>query len=243
MKVARFRPIARIIAGLSAVSLAATVVASPAAQKTAEGPASALAFAEAYKGERVAANQLDCFPDACGVPFAACEHIIPMTATLWTPKQIIADFQTRADSLSPRDWPIGIIVLLKTERCATKAFRGCSITTAALEKRSTPLAKRFLIYGLQLKPRDNDTPPGSLKIETGVDAWKNDAAGEYQFQQGPGATLVFLDPITGAVIEHTDAARLGLMEGKFLAAQGETPLLHKTLQAVIDHLTAPKRIF
>jgi hypothetical protein len=53
------------------------------------------------------------------------------------------------------------------------------------------LVGEFLIYGVQIKPRDGDIPPGSLAIETGADAWKNKAVGEYRFEQGPGATLVF----------------------------------------------------
>jgi hypothetical protein len=53
---------------------------------------------------------------------------------------------------------------------------------AALEKQSTPLVREFALYGVQLKPRDRDDPPGSLAIEQGSDAWKNEAAGEYGFR-------------------------------------------------------------
>jgi len=200
------------------------------------GPAAALEFAKRYRGEVYRPNTLYCYPDAVGVPFGDCENIIPMTAVLWTPKQIHADFQRRMAALPAAGRKRGIIVLLKTERCATKALRACTVTTAALEKRSTPLAGNFLIYGLLLKPRDLDTPAGSLKIETGLDAWKNDAAGEYQFVQGPGATLAFLNPADGSLITRTDAVSLRLTEGYFLKFKGETPTLKAKLEEILAKL-------
>jgi hypothetical protein len=127
-----------------------------------------------------------------------------MSQTLWTPSQLSADFETRMAPLASFQRKKGIIVVLKTERCATKLARLCSVTTAAIEKRSTPLLAEFEIYGLELKPRDRDDPPGSLAIETGDDAWKNDAVRQYGFRQGPGATIVVLDPNGGRVIEQTD---------------------------------------
>jgi hypothetical protein len=177
-----------------------------------------------------------CYPDAVGVPFADCENIIPMTANLWTPKQISADFRRRMEALPASERKKGIIVLLKTERCAPKISRLCTTTTAALEKRSTPLAAEFLIYGVLLKPRDHDRPAGSLKIETGQDAWKNDAAGEYQFKQGPGATLAFLDPSDDSQVEHTDAAHLKLTEENFQRNEGRAPELHAKLQEILLRL-------
>ena len=133
------------------------------------------------------------------------------------------------------------IVLLKTERCAPKQFRGCTVTTAALEKRATPLAAEFEIYGVLLKPRDNDNPPGTLKIETGLDAWKNDAAGEYHFEQGPGATLAFLDPSDGSTIDRTNALRLELSEQAFTRQQGSVPKLHTKLAEVLAKLSKPRK--
>jgi hypothetical protein len=200
------------------------------------GPAAALAFAEHYRGEREARGELHCYPDAIGVPLADCENIVPMTAELWTPAQLVADYRRRMAALPERERKKGIIVMLKTERCATKAFRGCTVTTAALEKRSSPLAAEFLIYGVRLLPRDGDDPPGSLTIETGVDAWKNEAAGVYRFRQGPGATLVFLDPTDGARLEHTDAARLGLTEHNFVRDGGRAPRLDVVLDRVLKEI-------
>ena len=111
------------------------------------GPAAALKFAEEHRGDAYLPKEMYCYPGAVGVPFAECENIIPMTSQLWTPAQIAADFNDRMKALPEKERKRGIIVLLKTERCATKAARLCTNTTAALEKRSTPLAGEFLIYG------------------------------------------------------------------------------------------------
>lgn len=199
------------------------------------GPAAALEFARSYRGEVYQPDTLTCYPQARGVPFADCANIIPMQANLWTPHQLVADFRRRMESLPPAERKRGIIVLLKTERCATKEMRGCTVTTAALEKRSTPLVGEFLVYGVLLKPRDGDRPPGSRPIETGEDAWKNEAAGEYLFHQGPAATLAFIDPNTdsGRMFDHTDAARLQLTEGDFNRFGGRTPELESKLEEVL----------
>lgn len=218
----------------SSPPLASTPGKLPSSQ--AYGPAAALQFARDYRGEVYTPNVLLCYPDAVGVPFGDCENIIPMHAVLWTPKQIRADFQRRMEALPAAERKKGIIVMLKTERCAPKSLRACTVTTAALEKRATPLAADFLIYGLLLKPRDGDSPAGSLQIETGSNAWKNDAAGEYQFRQGPGATLAFLHPATGSKIARTDAVALGLTERDFLKLEGATPKLHAKLQEVLAKL-------
>jgi hypothetical protein len=222
------------IAVWSTKGAASTPSASPS--NNGYGPAAALQFARGFRGEAYTPNVLHCYPDAKGVPFADCEHIVPMTHNLWTPKQIAADFQRRMAQLPAGERKQGIIVMLKTERCATKSIRACTVTTASLEKRATPLAAEFLIYGLLVKPRDNDNPPGSLKIETGADSWKNDAAGEYQFKQGPGATLAFLHPAEGALIERTDAMKLSLIEKDFIKNEGRTPKLHAKLEQVLASL-------
>lgn len=197
------------------------------------GPAAALAFDELYRGDCCKPGDLHCYPNAKGVPFADCANIIPMTDSLWTPAQLCADFQMRMKAIPARDRKRGIIVMLKTERCATKAARACTITTAVLEKRSTPLVAQFLVYGVQIKPRDGDTPPGSLPIETGADAWKNQAAGEYRFTQGPGATIVFLNPGDGAKVATSNATALNLLETNFVKNQGRTPELQQMLQDVL----------
>ena len=197
------------------------------------GPAAALEFAQGYRGEVYTPSTLYCYPDAVGVPFGDCENVIPMSPTLWTPKQIHADFERRMAALPAGERKQAILAVLKTERCAPKSLRACTVTTAALEKRSTALAADFLIYGMLLKPRDNDKPAGSLKIETGLDAWKNDAAGTYDFKQGPGATLAFLSPVDGSQVAHTDATALKLTEREFQKNKGETPMLHAKLAEVL----------
>jgi hypothetical protein len=138
-----------------------------------------------------------------------------------------------------KDRKRGIIVMLKTERCCTKVFRACTVTTAALEKRASPLVAKFLIYGVWIKPRDGDNPPGSLKIEQGNDAWKNDAAGTYGFEQGPGATLAFIDPSARSILGRTDALRLGLYEREFVANQGRAPKLDAKLEEILHLLPVP----
>ena len=224
------RPFAIALAFL----LPLAAVSAQAAESS--GPTAALAFDEQHRGDCCKPGALHCYPQARGISFSECAHIIPMSESLWTPGQLCADFQKRMQDLPPNQRKAGIIVLLKTERCATKLARACTITTAALEKRSTPLAADFLIYGVQIKPRDGDNPPGHLKIETGADAWKNEAAGEYRFEQGPGATLVFLNPASGRKLATTNAAALDLLEWDFVKDHGRTPRLHRMLAEVLEKI-------
>jgi hypothetical protein len=203
------------------------------------GPAAALKFAMSYRGQAYVPGELHCYPDAEGIPFSDTKNIIPMTGSLWTPAELAADFRLRMAGVPERDRKQGIIVMLKTERCCTKVFRGCTVTTAALEKRASPLVTEFLIYGAWIKPRDDDSPPGTLRIEKGVDAWKNDAAGIYGFEQGPGATLAFVNPADGSMLGRTDALRLGLYEKEFVANQGRAPKLDAKLEEMLRLLKAP----
>jgi hypothetical protein len=205
------------------------------------GPSAALRFAASYRGQAYVPGVLHCFPEAKGIPFSDTKNILPMTESLWTPEELAADFRMRMGALPKKDRVRGIIVVVKTERCCTKEFRACTVTTAALEKRATPLAARFLIYGAWIRPRDGDDPPGSKKIETGADAWKNDAARVYGFNQGPGATLAFIDPRDGSMISRTDALQLGLFEKEFVANQGRAPKLEATLERVLLQLNGEAR--
>jgi hypothetical protein len=202
------------------------------------GPAAALRFALSYRGQAYLPGALHCYPQANGIPLSDTRNIIPMTGSLWTPAELAADFRKRAAGASGTDRKLGIIVMLKTERCCTKEFRACTVTTAALEKRAAPQVAEFLVYGAWIKPRDGDRPPGSLRIETGNDAWKNDAAGVYGFEQGPGATLAFIDPADGSVMGRTDALRLGLFEEEFVANQGRAPKLEARLDEMLRLLRA-----
>jgi len=201
------------------------------------GPEAAVRFEARYRGEVCDPGVLNCYPEATGIPFAETRNIVQMHNSLWRPAEILADFKRKHSGDLPQEArKKGIIVVLKTERCATKVMRLCSVTTAALEKQSTPLIREFTIYGLQLKPRDDDGPPGSLAIEKGSDSWKNDAAREYGFRQGPGATIVVLSPVDGARIESTDAYRLHLYEKEFIAQNGHTPELESFLRSVLRKL-------
>jgi len=231
-------PLLAVIALASQISCAAH--ATTALPKEKYGPAEALKFELRYKGDCCKQGALHCYPGAKGVPLSDCVNIIPMTASLWTPAELCADFQRRMSTVPKGRRKKGIIVMLKTERCATKVSRACTITTASLEKRSTPLVGQFLIYGVQIKPRDGDIPPGSRAIEKGADAWKNKAVGEYHFLQGPGATLVFLNPQTGAKIATSNAASLDLLEPIFLKDRGRTPKLNQLLHDVLSEIRKSK---
>lgn len=203
------------------------------------GPAAALKFEMSYRGQTYVPGVQHCYPDAEGIPFSDTKNIIPMTGSLWTPAELAADFRLRMESVPEKDRKRGIIVMLKTERCCTKVFRACTVTTAALEKRASPQVAEFLVYGVWIEPRDGDIPPGSLKIEKGPDAWKNDAAGEYGFEQGPGATLAFIDPVNGSILGRTDALSLGLYEKVFVANQGHAPKLDAKLEEMLRLLKRP----
>src|SRR5687767_12909966 len=109
------------------------------------GPEAALRFAERYRGDEFVEDAQYCYPKAKGIPFSDTPGIIQMHASLWRPSEIIADFRRRMEGIESRSKKKGIIVVLKTERCASKPARLCSVTTAALEKQSTPLVSEFLI--------------------------------------------------------------------------------------------------
>jgi hypothetical protein len=197
------------------------------------GPTAALIFATAYRGHTYVPGALHCYPDAEGIPFSDTKNIVPMTGSLCMPAELAADFELRMAGTLEKDRKQGMIVMLKTERCCTTEFRACTVTTAALEKRASPLVAEFLVYGAWIKPRDGDNPPGSLKIEKGSDAWKNDAAGAYGFKQGPGATLDFLDPMDGSMVGRTDALKLGLTDKEFVANHGTAPKLDTKLKQIL----------
>jgi hypothetical protein len=230
------RPVLVVCAFLGAVPTI-SLADAPAPPRT--GPAAALAFEMRYRGEICTPDVVQRYPEARGIPFTDTENIIPMSSQLWTPAEVVADSRRRAMLLPEKERPKGIIVFLKTERCATKVARLCSVTTAALDRRSTPLLEKFAIYGLQIKPRDGDDPPGSRAIEVGADAWKNDAAREYGFLQGPGATIVVLDPSDGSRLIRTDALEMHLYESEFIEKQGRAPVLDAMLRKMLAKLGAP----
>jgi hypothetical protein len=225
------------ILGLLAVGRAVAAHGQEASQDF--GPAAALRFEMSYRGQGFVSGVLHCYPDAQGIPLSDTKNIILMTGSLWTPAELAADFRLRMTGVAEKDRKRAIIVMLKTERCCTKEFRACTVTTAALEKRASPLVAEFLVYGAWIKPRDGDKPPGSLRIEKGGDGWKNDAAGTYGFEQGPGATLAFVNPKDGSMLGRTDALRMGLYEKEFVANQGRAPKLDEKLEEVLRLLKPP----
>lgn len=219
-----------LVFALTQLLLSAT---SPLASTAEYGPQAVLEYEMRFRGELCVPGAVQCYPDAKPISFALSQNIRTLRKDLWTPEAIARDFDQRRASNPALSKKKGIIVVLKTERCATKQARFCSTTTAVLEKRSTPLLEQFEIYGLELRPRDGDEPPGSKPIETGEDAWKNDAVREYGFLQGPGATLVFLRPGSGEKVAATDALKLKLWEKRLIANQGRTPELEDYLFTVL----------
>jgi hypothetical protein len=213
------------------------MLATPSLAMSAEyGPQAVLEYEMRFRGKLCVPDATQCYPEAKPIEFALTQNIRPLRKDLWTPEAIARDFARRTATDPALARKKGIIVVLKTERCATKQARFCSTTTAALEKRSTPLLEQFDIYGLELKPRDGDEPPGSKAIEIGADAWKNEAAREYGFVQGPGATFVFMRLGTGEKVARTDAVKLKLWEKRLIADQGRTPELESFLVTVLQKL-------
>lgn len=201
-----------------------------AVQAADEGPTAALEFERKYRGPKYGKaygySQEGLYPQARGIPLTDMKHIIPMTEKLWSREQILADFKKNR---TPEQ--VGVIVMAKTEFCCTNKFRPCAVTTAALEKRSTQLVKRFRVYGAWIK-NPAALPNATAQERAAKAAWDEDVIEEYAFEQGPGATLDILIPATGQMI-HTDAQQLQLDMEPFEKEQGRTPLLETFLQGML----------
>lgn len=199
-----------------------------------EGPAAAMAFERATRGVSVNPNSTRMpystdpsrmrYPDSQPAAVTGLRNIVPMTPELWTPAQLLADFQKNR---TPEQ--VGVIVFMKTEYCHQNMFRGCAVATAALEKRSTPLLRRFRVYGAWIEYLN---PDRKAKGEDYGD-WLDQAADFYAFQQGPGSNLFILLPGDAAPRLRSDAQRLGLSLAEFERDQGRTPALEAWLQAVL----------
>ncbi len=185
-----------------------------------EGPAAALAFERGYRGAQIGGY----YPDAKPIPFKDTKNIVPMNESLWSTVDLMADFRKNKTAEQK-----AILVVVKTEFCCTNTYRPCAVTTAALEKRSTPELKKFRIYGAWVK---NPKADQSVAAKTGKAAWDAKVIKEYGFQQGPGATLVFIHP-TSATHVRTDAGLLKLDMSDFEANKGAAPLLAAKIAEVL----------
>lgn len=180
-----------------------------------EGPNAALAFEKSFRDP----------DDDDGwrpIPLNQCENITALTKELWTKKQVLADFNRHRS-----EDQVGAIVIVKTEYCC-EGSRLCAVTTACMEKKSTPLVGRFRVYAAWI----NNDPDRS---EEEWSQWDEDVINEYEFIQGPGARLVVMVPNSGSKIYQwqTTASELDLNEWTFAEREGETPELESFLQTAV----------
>ena len=185
-----------------------------------EGPAAALAFDKSYRDPQ--GNTDKDKP----IPFSDTKHIILMNKDLWSQKQIIEDFKK-----NKTEGQVAIAVIVKTEYCCDNEYRACAVTTAAFEKFSAPEIKKLRVYGAWIKNDAACSVPG-LDSRQAKTNWDSAVIREYAFQQGPGATIMFIDPGTGKTV-RTDAQKMGLYQTVFDKANGETPILQKKIEDVL----------
>jgi hypothetical protein len=218
----------------------ATLIASIAvcstswAQKPAkEGPKEALKFAKKTCGRYD--KWLQTYPNCNPVEFTGMNHIIPMGKDLWTRQQILDDFN---QNKTPEQ--VAPIVILKTEFCYQDGAM-CTATTAAFEKQSTPFLHHFRVYGYWVY-QDSDWTQNAKgewdrKYVDIKDTEFNDLiTKEYEFDQGPGANIFFLNPKGGEDLLRTDAGELDLSMEALKEYKGETPLLTLVLIALLAEL-------
>jgi len=98
-----------------------------------------------------------------------------------------------------------------------------------MEKKSTPLVGRFLVYAGWVK-NDPDYPDAERH------EWDTKIIDEYDFVQGPGARIVVMVPTwDGKMYQwHSTATKLDLFGSTFETNQGVTAKLETFLQTAID---------
>lgn len=186
--------------------------------KIVEGPGIALEFEKSFRDLN---NRRKSKP----VRFENCENITMLTKDLWSKKHVLSDFKaTRTEE------QIGVIVFVKTEYCC-KGSRLCAVTTACMEKKSTPLVGRFKVYGGWIK--NNPDHP----IEE-WNEWDQQVIKEYGFQQGPGARIVVYVPTwDGKMFQwQSNATKLGFSRSTFERNEGKTPKLERLLQNALKYV-------
>ncbi len=201
-------------------------VAAPTAPAlpASEGPAAALSFEQSCRGPMVPSEgPYGIFPKAKPMALESLSHIFPLTESMWTRTDVLNDFRKNK---SPEQ--IGAVVIVKTELCCNNCFRPCAVTTAAFEKFSTPLIKKFRVYAAWIKNN-----PARPEDKTG---WEAKVEAEYKFEQGPGARIVAIVPDgQGRVhVIGAGAADIGLDLEHFELEQGRTPGLEEFLRTAID---------
>ena len=192
---------------------------APAAQAD-EGPAAVIAYEKSLRGVKddKAYDPYDRYPKAATPDMDKMKNIITMNQTLWTPAQLEADLKKTAVPGQK-----AILVMVKTEFCHTNPWRLCTVTTAALEKRSTPALRQVRVYGAWVKGNpDHQTREWRQ--------WEDKVIDAYKFEQGPGAKLVLLAPGKGVVAE-SHALELKLISQELEKDGGRTPALEAWLNA------------
>ncbi len=186
---------------------------------TKEGPAAAFAFEKSHRDPNG-----EYWKDR-PITFAETPSIHPLTATMWSRRDVIADFKKHKTA-----GQVAIAVIVKTEYCCDNGYRACAVTTAAFEKVSAPHIKKFRVYGAWIKNDRACKAPGvTPQVRT---AWDNQVIAEYAFQQGPGATIELINPADAASV-HTDAKVMKLYRQEFDATSGATPVLEAKLIEVL----------
>lgn len=186
------------------------------AESVAAGPSAAFEFEQRFR-------QLDGGNQWEPVRLDQCDNITELSRKLWSKKHVLTDFKKHRS-----DEQVGVIVFVKTELCC-EGSRLCAVTTASMEKKSTPLVSRFRVYGGWIK--NNPDHPQEEWNE-----WERDVINEYDFIQGPGARVVVMIPTwDGKMYEwHSTATRLDLFGSSFVANQGETPELDRFLETALQ---------
>jgi len=158
------------------------------------------------------------------VPLDQCQNITELTKDLWSKKQVLTHFKEHRSENQ-----IGVIVFAKTEYCCDNS-RLCAVTTACLEKRSTPLVDRFMVYGGWIRNHPDHTWEE-------WNQWDENVIAEYAFIQGPGARIVVMVPLwNGKMYQwESTASELEFSRWEFESRDGKTPALERFLQKAIKH--------
>ena len=187
-----------------------------------EGPRAAFDFEQSFRDPET-------YSDSKPVDLSQCRNITELTTDLWSKKHVLTDFKQARTAEQ-----VGVIVIVKTEYCCDGS-RLCAVTTACMEKKSTPLIGRFRVYAGWIK---NHPEYG----EEGRSQWDEDVIEEYDFIQGPGARVVVMVPTWDGKMYQwfSTATKLDLSASDFEEHEGETPTLESFLEEAVQY--APDEI-
>ncbi|MBI5200336.1 MAG: hypothetical protein HY925_02015, partial [Elusimicrobia bacterium] len=161
--------------GVPGVGPAKTVSppAAAPAQAASEGPAEVIAYEKSLRGipDERTRDPYGRYPQAQTPDMHRMKNIITMDQSLWTPAQLEADMRKAATPGVK-----GVLVMVKTEFCHTNPWRLCTVATAALEKRSTPLLRQVRVYAAWVK--GNPEHSGRAWQQ-----WEEKVIDQYKFEQ------------------------------------------------------------